>query len=147
MKTKSILKLLLAVLMVASTGCKEKEPYSPFAFTPFVMAEINGNYSFESTNATIIIAEELNEATGIIGSDSLIAIGIEFKVYCGEQSYNLSDYHPYARIYINGNVESGTLKITNYDMNLVEGTFEFEAYSDSVLQVKNGRFRFIHQYI
>ncbi len=111
-------------------------------------AEIDDIYEFEAIERTASTPKDGKEFIGMIGVDSLYAFSLTFPIYCGEVSYELPNPDKNVSLSINNiDCKTGKITITNYDINLVEGSFEFDIYIDSLVQIKNGKFLLIHKYI
>lgn len=64
---------------------------------------------------------------------------------CGEKTFNLPCTDPnFFMLFNNVEGETGKLKITKYDINLVYGEFEFETNKDSTVIVSKGKFEIIY---
>jgi len=143
---KFLLKSLFAILLLAAFGCKEEShgPYDPHAFEPKMTAKIN-NYNFEIERITIFVPEDNNSFIGVNGRDSLYRINIGFPEDCGEKTFYLPDSDDNTFILFNGeSCKNGILVIEKYDVNLVEGNFQFEIETDSTINVTRGKFSIVY---
>ncbi len=146
MKPKTI--ILLFICSTLLTSChKEKPtgPYDPYTHISIFKAKID-NIDFESYQITIGTPDDLKYPIGIIADDNNYVISIEFPANCGERTFNFPNSDQNATIMFN-NTEclSGRLNITKYDVNLVEGTFEFDVnIQDSVYKITEGFFSIVY---
>jgi len=142
----NLCKLFLIVLSLSFASCEKKrvEPYDIDSRLPSFSAVIN-SYIITAEKITISRPDNPNSFIGVIGSDSLYTLNIGFPMGCGEKTFNLPSTDPNFFMFFN-NVEgeTGKLKITKYDINLVYGEFEFETNKDTTVIVSKGKFEIIY---
>jgi hypothetical protein len=130
--------------------CKKDEinttPYNPHNHAITVTAKIN-NYNFIAYDITVAGAiNEPSKFIGIISQDLLYYTDIRFPKNCGEKSFDLPNSDPNVYLGLNNvDCKTGKLVITNYDVNLVEGYFEFRIDKDSLINVTEGKFSIVYR--
>ncbi len=148
MRFKTITLVILFIGTTLLTSChkdKPTGPYDPYTHISIFKAKID-NIDFEPISITISIPDIRTNPMGVFAYDNTHLIGVFYPRDCGEKTFNLSNSNQNASIlFDNIECKTGNLTITKYDVNLVEGTFEFEVnIQDSVMKITEGFFSIVY---
>jgi hypothetical protein len=146
MKTELLFIIFFALLLARCEKDKPHGPYDPSTHSQQLSAKING-VDFTPDKLTVASPISENGEIGIIGNDlTTYIINIEFPINCGERTFNLPTEQSAILMINNINCEYGILRISKYDSNLVEGTFEFDVeINNSILQITDGSFSIVYR--
>ena len=143
---KNILFIIILVVVFGSCD-KNHEPYEHSRYIPEFTAEINGEV-FELNKITTMTPIPYVGSIGVFARDSVNLINIQFPIDCGKETFFLPNENNNVALVMN-NIEckTGKLKITKYDVNLVEGKFEFEIEDQkNIVKIKKGNFSIVYRY-
>jgi len=139
-KIPNVIILLFAIMF---TNCnKEKintKPFDNLLILPSITAKID-NYLFKSEYVTI---GNGSDNIYLSGKDSLYGIVIRFPTNCGKKTYIFPNPNENISLgFFAQDCTEGKLTITKYDVNWVEGSFEFKTSNSQF--ITNGKFAFIY---
>jgi hypothetical protein len=145
-KTK-LLFIILFPLILAS--CEKYKPLGPYDLSTHLQqfsAKING-VDFDLEDITIFTPDDPKHPIGVFAQGSDYLINIYIGINCGKKTFTLPDSNQDAALMMeNISCKSGRLTITKYDVNLVEGTFEFDVeINNSILQITDGSFSIVYR--
>jgi hypothetical protein len=147
---KNIFLFVFFPLILLLVDCKKDEinttPYDPFTHALTVTAKIN-NIDFIADDITIGTPDTKKGSIFVAGKYNDNYIAFSFPIYCGETTFNFPNSNPDCYLAFNNDeCKHGKLVIKNYDVNLVEGYFEFQTDKDSLVNVTEGKFSIVHFY-